>query len=110
MLFSTTDRIVISGAERRVHHMAGVISASAVVGKKVGSSVGFGAKSTFGLDNRGMSETIDKAFSIALGKLKKRGEELGADAVISVRLASTNMTENAVEVVLYGTAVILDRL
>jgi uncharacterized protein YbjQ (UPF0145 family) len=41
----------------------------------------------------------------ALGRLKKKAEEIGADAVISARVMTARITSSLLELLAYGTAV-----
>jgi len=48
---------------------------------------------------------VDDAVTLAMQRLAERAQAIGADAVVGVRLCSTEVATGAAEVIAYGTAV-----
>ena len=51
------------------------------------------------------TKMLEEARQIAMGRMVKDAEALGADAVINLRFASSSVMQGAAEVIAYGTAV-----
>ena len=51
------------------------------------------------------TEMMDEARALATKRMVAEAEALGADAIVSVRYASSAVMQNAAEVIAYGTAV-----
>ena len=66
-------------------------------------------KMTAGFQQITINENHPNMFSeggvTALGKLKKKAEEIGADAVINTRVMTARITSSLLELLAYGTAV-----
>ena len=51
------------------------------------------------------NEMMNEARALATKRMVAEAEELGADAVINIRYASSAVMQGAAEVIVYGTAV-----
>lgn len=51
-------------------------------------------------------EMVDEARALATKRMVAQAENLGADAVLGIRYATTSVMQGAAEVMVYGTAVI----
>jgi len=51
---------------------------------------------------------MEEAWTDATNRMVKQAEEMGADAIIAVRYAISNILDGASEIVVYGTAVKLN--
>lgn len=108
MILSTTNEIFSASENQTVRNTLGVVSAVAVVGKKINSDAGHGLNALLGKDSRRNSDVIENAISIATKKLEKKAKEMGADAIIGISVVTSNMMNHAAEVIVYGTAVTLE--
>ncbi|MGB9664897.1 MAG: YbjQ family protein, partial [Ignavibacteria bacterium] len=54
------------------------------------------------------TKLIAEAREQALDRMKRNAEELGANAIISVRFGTSYVMQNAAEIIAYGTAVIVE--
>jgi len=52
---------------------------------------------------------LEEARSIALAKMAKQAESLGADAVINIRFSTSAVMQGAAEILVYGTAVKIEK-
>jgi uncharacterized protein YbjQ (UPF0145 family) len=48
---------------------------------------------------------LESARKVAIGRMVKSAEELGADAIINIRFATSNIMQSAAELLVYETAV-----
>ncbi len=68
-----------------------------------------GIRKMFGLEVIEYTELLIKSRSIAKERMVAQAVELGADAIINVRYMTSEITEAASEVMIYGTAVRLKK-
>jgi uncharacterized protein YbjQ (UPF0145 family) len=83
----------------------GIVKGSMIQSKHVGKDIMAGFKTIVGGELKGYSEMIQEARAIATKRMVEEAEELGADAVINIRYASSTVTQGAAEMLVYGTAV-----
>ncbi|MFZ7132735.1 MAG: YbjQ family protein [Eubacteriales bacterium] len=82
-----------------------MVKGSTVQSKHLGKDIGSAFKTLVGGELTAYSEMINEARALATKKMVQCAEELGADAVINIRYASSQVMSGAAEVVVYGTAV-----
>lgn len=80
---------------------ATIVSSKSMVGDMVANVKNW----TIGGQLPGYEVMIDNAVKLAMDRLSEIAEDIGADAVIAVKLCSTEVAEGAAELILYGTAV-----
>lgn len=51
------------------------------------------------------TELLDKGREIAIQRMQKKAEELGANAIVNIRFQSSEVVREASEMFVYGTAV-----
>ena len=100
MIIVTTD--FISGKEVET---IGVVRGSMIQSKNLGKDIMSGLTSLVGGELREYSEMINEARAIATKRMVEEATELGADAVINLRYATSAGMQGAAEVLAYGTAV-----
>ena len=83
----------------------GLVQGSTVRGKHLGKDIGAFFKGLVGGEIVGYSELLEEGRDEAIGRMKKEAEELGADAIVNVRMATSSITGGAAELMAYGTAV-----
>jgi uncharacterized protein YbjQ (UPF0145 family) len=83
----------------------GVVQGSTVRARHVGADFAAGLKNIVGGELRGYTRLLEDARKEALERMVKQAEQLGADAVINVRFATSAITQGAAELLAYGTAV-----
>ena len=64
-----------------------------------------GLKTIVGGELTAYSEMLNEARAIATKRMVAEAEGIGADAVINIRYATSNIMQGAAEVMVYGTAV-----
>lgn len=82
-----------------------VVKGTVVYSKNIGHDFMAGMKTLVGGEIVGYTEMLNEARAIATKRMADAAEELGADAVVGLRYASSSVMQGAAEVVAYGTAV-----
>lgn len=82
-----------------------IAKGSVVYSKNFGRDFMAGMKTLVGGEITGYTEMLNEARAIAVKRMVDNAEELGADAVVNVRYASSSVMQGAAEVIAYGTAV-----
>ena len=100
MLIVTIDHI--PGKEFEV---LGVARGSTVQSRNLGHDIMAGFRTLVGGEVRDYAEMLAEARQSATGRMVKNAEEMGADAVVGMRYASSSVMQGAAEVIYYGTAV-----
>lgn len=100
MIIVTTD--FVSGKEVET---LGVVRGSMIQSKNLGKDIMSALKGLVGGELREYSEMINEARAIATKRMVEEATELGADAVINLRYATSAVMQGAAEVLAYGTAV-----
>jgi uncharacterized protein YbjQ (UPF0145 family) len=82
-----------------------VVKGTVVYSKNLGRDFMAGMKTLVGGEITGYTEMLNEARQIATKRMVDAAEELGADAVVGLRYASSSVMQGAAEVIAYGTAV-----
>ncbi|MEA4942451.1 hypothetical protein SDC9_56240 [bioreactor metagenome] len=82
-----------------------VVKGTVVYSRNFGHDFMAGMKTLVGGEITGYTEMLNEARAIATKRMADAAEELGADAVVGLRYASSSVMQGAAEVVAYGTAV-----
>lgn len=82
-----------------------IVKGSTVRAKHVGKDIMSGLKTLVGGEIAAYQEMMNEARAIATERMVKEAEELGADAVVNIRYATSAIMQGAAEVIAYGTAV-----
>lgn len=89
---------------RPLHHL-GLVRGSTIQSKHIGSDIGQSFKTLVGGELKSYTDMMDKARDIATQRMVEEAARLGADAIVSVRYATSAIVAGAAEVMVYGTAV-----
>ena len=101
MILTNIDHI--PGKEITEHY--GLVQGSTIRAKHVGRDIMAGLKNLVGGELTGYTELLQESRQQALARMCDQAEELGANAVINVRLATSSVAAGAAEILAYGTAV-----
>lgn len=83
----------------------GFVKATSVYSKNLAKDIGQSLKSVVGGELKGYTDLLDTVTDIVIEKLEAEAVDMGADAVIGVRYATSSLTEYGAEMIAYGTAV-----
>lgn len=100
MILVTTD--FITGKEIAT---LGLVRGNTIQCKHIGRDIGAGFKQFVGGELKGYTDMMTESREIATARMIEDATALGADAIVGVRYASSNVMESAAEVLAYGTAV-----
>ena len=94
--------------DRKIIRHLGLVQGSTVRAKHAGRDIMAGLKNIVGGELKGYTESLNESREEALERMTEQAARLGANAVINVRFATSNVTAGASEVFAYGTAVLLE--
>ena len=100
MILVNTD--YISGKELET---LSLVKGSTIQSKNIGKDLAQAFKTLVGGELKAYNEMMNEARALATKRMVAEAEELGADAVINIRYASSAVMQGAAEVIVYGTAV-----
>ena len=83
----------------------GIVQGSTVRAKHVGRDFMATLKNLVGGELRGYTELLQDAREEAMKRMGIQAEELGANAIINIRFATSSVAQGAAELFVYGTAV-----
>ena len=92
-------------AGKEIKETLGLVKGSTVQSKNIGRDITQGFKGIIGGELKSYTDMMNEARDIATGRMIEEAQQLGADAVINVRFASSSSMQGAAEVMAYGTAV-----
>ncbi|WP_096155297.1 MULTISPECIES: YbjQ family protein [Bacillus] len=104
MIIVTTD--FVPGKE--VKELKGFVKGSTVQSKHVGRDIMAGLKTLVGGEIKGYTDMMTEARQKAIGRMVEDAQAKGANAIIAVRLETSNVMPNASEIIAYGTAVTVE--
>ena len=104
MLTTTTE--TVPGHE--VAEVVGVARGNTVEARNVGRDITQSLRNLAGGELKGYSELLTRAREEAIERAEADAEEMGADALVNLRLETSEIIEGGAEVVAYGTAVQLE--
>ena len=100
MILVNTD--YITGKELE---MLGLVKGSTIQSKNIGRDITQSFKTIIGGELGAYTEMMNEARAIATKRMVAEAEQMGADAVVNIRYASSAVMQGAAEVIAYGTAV-----
>jgi uncharacterized protein YbjQ (UPF0145 family) len=100
----TTDTV----PNRTISESLGVARGNTVKARNVGRDITQSIRNLAGGELKAYSELLTEARDEALERMVEDARELNADAVVNVRLESSEISNGGSEVIAYGTAVKLE--
>ena len=83
----------------------GVVSGSTVRAKHVGRDFMASLKNIVGGELKGYTELLQDSRKQAVERMTEQAKQLGANAVVNIRFATSSVAQGASELYVYGTAV-----
>jgi len=87
----------------------GLVSGSTVRAKHVGRDIMASLKNIVGGELKGYSELLREARKEATDRMIAQAKEMGANAILNVRFATSSVAQGASELYVYGTAVTMHK-
>jgi len=104
----TKDMIITTGNEiphARSMKVLGVVQGNTVRARNIGRDIGAGFKSIVGGEVKTYTQMTQDAREEAYNRMVNEAIDLGANAIIGVRFATSMIMQGASEMLAYGTAV-----
>ena len=92
---------------KAIVEVKGLVQGNTVRAKHVGRDIAAGLKNIFGGELRGYTELLIESRREAMQRMIAQAQQLGGNAVLNVRFATSSITAGAAELYVYGTAVVL---
>jgi uncharacterized protein YbjQ (UPF0145 family) len=83
----------------------GLVQGSTIRAKNVGKDLMAGLKNLVGGELKGYTELLLESRAEATERMVAQATELGANAIVNVRFATSSVAQGAAELLAYGTAV-----
>lgn len=101
MMFATSATV----AGHEIAETLGLVTANSVRARHIGRDILAGMKNVFGGEVGAYRQLLNESRAEALKRLEEEAAALGADAVVSVRMATADVMQGVAEILVYGTAV-----
>ncbi len=92
----------------RVVRVLGLVQGSSVRATNLGRDITAFFKNITGGEIREYTKLLAEAREQCLDRMREDAAKLGANAVVAARFSSTDISEHASELVVYGTAVVVE--
>lgn len=93
---------------REITEVLGIARGNTVRARNVGRDITQGLRNLAGGELKSYSSLLTEARDEAIARMEADGAEMGADAVVNVRIETSQVAQGASELIAYGTAVRLD--
>jgi uncharacterized protein YbjQ (UPF0145 family) len=104
MIIVTTNSI--PGME--IKELKGFVKGSTVQSKHIGKDFMAGLKTIVGGEIKEYTEMLNEARGKAIERMQEEAMNLGANAIIGMRLQTSSVMQGASEIIAYGTAVLAE--
>lgn len=101
MQLTTTETV----PDEEIVEVLGVARGNTVEARNVGRDITQSLRNVVGGELKAYSDLLSKARDEAIERMATDAAEMGADAVVNVRLETSQITNGGSEVMAYGTAV-----
>jgi len=98
-----TNIETIPGKTITTHY--GVVCGSTVRSKNAFKDIGASFKNMFGGELKSYTKLLDETRQEAISRMTQNARAMGANAVVNVRFATSDVAAGAAEIYVYGTAV-----
>ena len=103
-MICTVDRI----PGKRVVRVLGLVRGNTVRTRHLGRDLTAAFKNITGGEIREYTKLMAEAREQSLDRMREEAAQLGADAILGVRFITTEVMQAAAELLVYGTAVVLE--
>jgi uncharacterized protein YbjQ (UPF0145 family) len=94
--------------DKKIVRHLGLVQGSIVRAKHIGRDIMAGLKNVVGGELKGYTELMNEARDAAVERMCEQAESLGANAILNIRFSTSTVTSSASEILVYGSAVILE--
>lgn len=104
MIITTSDHV----EGKTIAKTVGLVKGNTIRARHVGRDIKAGLKSIVGGEITDYTEMMSEAREQAIQRMVEDAKAKGANAVVSMRLATSMIMQNASEMLAYGTGVVLE--
>ena len=90
---------------KRITSHYGLVCGSTVRSKNAFKDIGASFKNMFGGELKSYTKLLNETREESIGRMIEQAKQLGANAVVNVRFATSDVAAGAAEIYIYGTAV-----
>ena len=105
--------MIITTSDNLPHHniieIIGIVEGSTVRAKHIGKDILAGFKNLIGGEVKQYTELLNDARKEAMSRMERNAKLMNADAIINVRIVTSMVSQMASEILIYGTAVKIDK-
>ena len=105
MIITTSDKL----PQYNIIEIIGIVEGSTVRAKHIGKDILAGFKNLIGGEVKQYTELLNDARKEAMSRMERNAESMNADAIINVRIVTSMVSQMASEILIYGTAVKIDK-
>lgn len=106
MLLSTTDTI----CEKKIVRHLGLVRGNTIRARHIGRDVMAVLRNIVGGEISDYTKLLGEAREQALDRMVEDAQRVGANAIIGVRFSTSEVMASAAEIMVYGTAVLVEPL
>jgi len=106
MILATTHQI----PNKKIIETLGMVRGNTVRARWFGRDIMAGLKQIIGGEIESYTELLTQSREIVIERMVKEAEKLGADAIIGINFTTSQVMTGAAELLVYGTAVKLEKL
>ena len=104
MILTTTEHV----PGRQTVKVIGIAKGTTIRSRHIGRNILAWFRSLVGGEITDYTKVIAEAREQALDRMTADAQRMGADAIVNIRFTSTEVMKSAAEIVVYGTAVVLE--
>lgn len=104
MILVTTDGI----EGKRIKRVLGLVRGNSIRARNIGRDLLAEFKNITGGEIHEYTKLMAESREQSLDRMRQEAAELGANAIVGVRFATTSITKGASELLVYGTAVVVE--
>jgi uncharacterized protein YbjQ (UPF0145 family) len=104
MIVATTDRL----EGKRITRVLGLVKGSTIRARHIGKDLTAAFKNITGGEVREYTKLMAESREQCLDRMREQATKMGANAVVGVRFMTSSVMQSAAELLVYGTAVIVE--
>jgi uncharacterized protein YbjQ (UPF0145 family) len=104
MILTTTHTI----EGKKITQNLGLVKGNTIRAKHLGKDILAGLRSIVGGEIKEYTEALSDARAQAVSRMVDEAEKMNADAIVGVRFTTSQVMPGAAELLVYGTAVVLE--
>ena len=91
MLILTTESV----PGKKIKEVVGLVKGSTIRAKHIGKDIGAGFKQLVGGELTGYDEMLTEARKIAIGRMVEKAEDMGANAIVGMKIGTSSIMQGA---------------